>query len=145
MATFSPVGLPAAARRPLCLQDPTGPTGGGSPLLRRPARRPRREVAVRTAPPLAGAPGPPRDGQGFGRDCFRGPVLPTAANSSRQRLPRGPFPRTLAREGDAGPRPRSPDGAARSAAPVHTPAHPRPEGPRNRRSAPEKNVRLTGC
>lgn len=57
MATFSPVELPGAAPRSLGLQDPTGPTGGGSPLLRLPARRAQREVAVHTAPPLAGAPG----------------------------------------------------------------------------------------
>lgn len=89
--------------------------------------------------------GPPRDGPGLGRDCFREPVFPTAANSSRQRLFRGPLLRTLAREGDAGPAGATRE-QARSAAAC---AHPLASSPREARRRParllRRGARLLSC
>lgn len=81
-------------------------------LLNRKARRARRTSPHRTArrhlrPLWSASPG--RTDGGLPRVAAKKgtvpqePVPPTATNPSRQRLLRGPLPRTLARESDAGP------------------------------------------
>lgn len=108
----SPAALPADARPPGCCgARPTAQPG----VLSRKARRARRTEPHRAAPhrtaPLAplwsASPGRADSGlltvAALKGTVPQEPVPPTATNPSRQRLLRGPLPRTLARESDAEP------------------------------------------